>query len=349
MIFRRAKTAGPHPGEVASLRSREEPPQNKLTKKPHQLKLKTELGTILAALLVSTALGKGKFPALKTISTTVAYSEPIPQPSPRLVRDYSMVEVPDSSFLNPSPKKEPNHTEMSTAKDQPRIVSSDEATRPSRAPDQEIGLPWRSAAAARRKPRRRAAKRASAPPGLPWRHHRAAQNVGSTPRPPCTTGVLPGLPWRHCRAAPSGHAPPRAHHARQSHVLTLYSIMVLYARALIPRARSAASRRKRRVLFVWTDTPSPRIRSNQAITMLMLTLALVTARSPQKKFDSTLGYPGEGPPPRPTLGLIGMNFRGLVSQNRLKTALIEARIMTYSGSNIKRAERRRTTERDIPQ
>ena len=81
-------------------------------------------------------------------------------------------------------------------------------------------------------------------------------------------------------------------------------------------------------MFVWTATPSP-TRSNQAITMLMLTLALVTARSPQKEFDSTLGYPGEGPPPRPTLGLIGMNFRGLVSRNRLKTALIEARRCKY--------------------
>ena len=59
MIFRRAKTAGPHSGEVASLRSREEPPQNKLTKKPHQPNLKTDLGTILAALPVSTVLGKG--------------------------------------------------------------------------------------------------------------------------------------------------------------------------------------------------------------------------------------------------------------------------------------------------
>ena len=49
----------------------------------------------------------------------------------------------------------------------------------------------------------------------------------------------------------------------------------------------------------------------------------------QKKFDSTLGFPGEGPPPSPTLGLIGMNFRGLVSRNRLKTALIEARRCKY--------------------
>ena len=32
-----------------------------------------------------------------------------------------------------------------------------------------------------------------------------------------------------------------------------------------------------------------------------------------------------------------------------EAALIEARIMTYSGSNMKRAERRRKAERDIPQ
>ena len=52
MIFPRANLAGPPPVEVASLRNREEPPQNKLTKKPHQPQLKTELCAVLAALLV---------------------------------------------------------------------------------------------------------------------------------------------------------------------------------------------------------------------------------------------------------------------------------------------------------
>ena len=80
--------------DAGDKRIREEPPRNKLTKKPHQPKLKTDLGTILAALPVSTFLGKGKFPALKTLSTTVAHSQPIPKPIPRLVREDSMVDMP---------------------------------------------------------------------------------------------------------------------------------------------------------------------------------------------------------------------------------------------------------------
>ena len=80
--------------DAGDKRIREEPPRNKLTKKPHQPKLKTDLGTILAALPVSTFLGKGKFPALKTLSTTVAHSQPIPKPIPRLVREDSMVDLP---------------------------------------------------------------------------------------------------------------------------------------------------------------------------------------------------------------------------------------------------------------
>ena len=80
--------------DAGDKRIREEPPRNKLTKKPHQPKLKTDLGTILPALPVSTFLGKGKFPALKTLSTTVAHSQPIPKPIPRLVREDSMVDMP---------------------------------------------------------------------------------------------------------------------------------------------------------------------------------------------------------------------------------------------------------------
>ena len=59
MDFLRKMTGTTPSPDAGDKRIREEPPPNKLTKKPHQPNLKTDLGTILAALPVSTVLGKG--------------------------------------------------------------------------------------------------------------------------------------------------------------------------------------------------------------------------------------------------------------------------------------------------
>eukprot|EP00964_Phaeocystis_antarctica_P100400 scaffold66041_cov61-Phaeocystis_antarctica.AAC.2 len=76
---------------------------------------------------------------------------------------------------------------MSTVKDEPRIVSSDDATRPSLAPDEPGLPPWHRADAARRTPWRCAAT--PAPPTRSCTHRWPPGLVGGV-----ATGTVQGPP-----------------------------------------------------------------------------------------------------------------------------------------------------------
>ena len=109
MNFIRKMTGNTPSPDAGDKRIREETTPNGDSKKPHQVKRHLQLATLLLALAMYLVHRLGKFPTIRTISTSVTYPEGFPVPTPRLTNQ-ERFPVPTPRLTNqerspqPSPK-----------------------------------------------------------------------------------------------------------------------------------------------------------------------------------------------------------------------------------------------------
>ena len=104
MNYIRSLTGSTPTADAGPKRTREGSPQLAAAKKPHQVRPHLDLDTIHIALAMSTVLGLGRFPTLRTVSTTVTNREGFPKPAPRLTRSAPHSPAPD---YNPTGNRRP--------------------------------------------------------------------------------------------------------------------------------------------------------------------------------------------------------------------------------------------------